>query len=324
MKRILMVMFALLIAVPVMAVPANPTLTTTSGALTAASTQVTLASGTGVTAASGSIINTYLIINDEMVGVQAAQPAGQTVTWKITRGVRSQAAAHASGEVVAVVAPNQVFDNFLRGGCTASVQAFWPRIVVSAGLRGTKSIYYEICMDDNWVETKSMSDSGLGRAGEPQIFNVPVGSVALASVGTSTTCVTGTTFYTSFYVPYTQKWTGIKVLQNGTVGTNNLLGVLYDADGNVLVNTPAAGVITVGANTFLALPFTTPVIIPGAAWYHVGIQCNGNTDGLRTVATATYLNIYGSSATGTFATIPAITPPTSLAADKAPIVGFYQ
>lgn len=308
-----------------MAASVNPTITTLSGTITAGQTQLVLASGTGVTAASGSVINTYLIIDDELIGVQTANPSTSTTVWRVTRGLKgTQATSHVTAANVLIVAPGAVFDNFTRGSCTASTQPYWPRIVISSGMRGTKAIYYEHCSDDNFIEAKPLGDVGLGGGLPVQLCTIPIGSVAYGSLGTSTTQVAGTTFYGSIFVPSTQKWTGLKVLQNGTVGTDKFIGQLWDADGNKLLNSATAGVTTSGANTFLSLAFTAAAIIPGPARYFVGVQGNGSTDGLRTVATATFIDGVASSDTGTFATLENITVPTTLTADKWPIMCLYQ
>lgn len=311
---------------PAMATPANLTNTTLSSAITAASRTLTLASDTGVTAASGSVINTYLIIDDEVLAV--GTEVGGT-TWNVTgRGARStQAASHAASAIVLIAGSSQLFDSMLRGSCTASAQPFWPRIVVSAGMRGTKAVYYQHCTSGVWREANALGDSGTGvaTAGALTQCNVEIGSVAYGSVGTSTAMVNGTEYLTSIYVPFTQKWTGIQVLQNATVGTDKAIAIFRDADGNSLVNSATAGTTTSGADSFLSLAFTTATIIPGPAWYNVGIQGGTTaTDGLRLIAASTFKGVRATSATGTFGTVTAtFTVPTTFTATKAPVVCLY-
>src|SRR3990167_3185225 len=103
MKKLLLVMaivVGLLVPNLAMAQIANPTNTTVNGAISSASVnQVTLTSGTGVSAASGSVVNTYLIIDDEVMAVQSAV-VGTTV-WRVTRGVRgTSSTTHATGAIV--------------------------------------------------------------------------------------------------------------------------------------------------------------------------------------------------------------------------------
>lgn len=306
---------------------ANLTNTTLAASLTAAATQMTLTSGTGVTAASGSIINSYAIVDDELIGIQQPNPSTSTTIWRITRGLKGTlATSHANAAIVMIASQGQVFDNFLRGSCTASQVPYWPRITVSSGIRGTKSIYYEHCSGGVWREAVPLGDSApVATIGALTTCNVNVGDTAYGSLGTSTAMVSGTEYLTSIYVPFTQKWTGIQVMQNATVGTDKAIGILRDADGNALANSATAGVTTSGANTFLSLPFTSALIVPGPAWYNIGIQGGTTaTDGLRLIAASTYNGVRATSATGTFGTITAtFTVPTTFTATKAPVVCLY-
>lgn len=161
--------------------------------------------------------------------------------------------------------------------------------------------------------------------GRIKYTNVGVGDVAYASVGTNT-APSATEFYlTDIIIPYPVVFsaTGVGVLNGGTVGTDTMLVALYDASGSLLANSALAGATTSGANAFQQFAFLVPVVLqPGR--YIVGVQISGTTTRFRTVATATNVDIVGGSITSVFGTVPAtITVPTTLTADKAPIVYLY-
>jgi hypothetical protein len=160
-----------------------------------------------------------------------------------------------------------------------------------------------------------------GTGGVLPLSNVPIGSVAYGSFGTSTASAAGgDTYLTSISVGADMTVTNINVLQGATVATDKWIGVLYNSAGIVIATSAKAGVITAGANTFLVLPLTAPIAIQGPGRYFVGIQSNGATDTLRLVAASTFIDILSTLTTGVFATNPNITPPTTFTALNAPIV----
>ncbi len=160
-----------------------------------------------------------------------------------------------------------------------------------------------------------------GTGGVLPVSNVPIGSVAYGSFGTNTaSAAAGDTYITSIGVGANMTVTNINVLQGATVATDKWIAVLYNSAGVVIAKSAAAGVITVGANTFLVLPLTAPVAIQGPGRYYVGIQSNGNTDTLRLVAASTFIDLLTTLTTGVFATNPNITVPTTFTALNGPIV----
>lgn len=148
---------------------------------------------------------------------------------------------------------------------------------------------------------------------------VPIGSVGYSSFGNNTATVAGSIFYVSLAIPRNFTVTNINVLQGATVGTDKFIGILYNSAGVAVANSATAGIITVGANTFLPLPLTTPYAAVGPGMYYVALQSNGTTDTFRSVAASTFVTVNASSQTGVFATLAAITPPTTFTANKGPI-----
>lgn len=309
---------------------ANLTNTTLSAAVDGKSsaTRVTLASNSGVVVASGSVPNTVIIADDEAMMVQSQVGASTSTIYNVVRGYRGTLVmSHNSGAVVIVASlgnPQQVFDNFLRGSCTASLVPFNPRIVISSGFKTTKMIFYQTCTGplnaQIWREATSLGDT---TAINTAFCTVPIGSVAYASFGASTATVAGTEFVSSIYVPQTTLFTGLRVLQ-GTVGTDKWIATLRDAAGNLLANSATAGQSTVGSNTIVAWNFTGTIIVPGPARYFVGLQSNGTADTMSLQAASTFVDTLTTSATGTFGTITStFTVPTTFTANKGPIACLF-
>jgi hypothetical protein len=154
--------------------------------------------------------------------------------------------------------------------------------------------------------------------------SIPIGSVAYGSLGTNTTDVAGQVWITSITIPVDMTVTGIGCLQGGTATTDKTIFSLYDSTGALLANSATAGTLLSGANTFQRQAFTTPYSA-SAGLYYIGVQGNGTASGaIRTVAASTYLNVATAVASGTFGTLPAITPPTSFTADYGPVCYVYR
>lgn len=158
-----------------------------------------------------------------------------------------------------------------------------------------------------------------------KIPDVPIGQVAYASVGTSTTPVAGTQYRIDVYVPEDYAMiSGIGVLNAATVGTNKWIVMLYDSTGRLVANSAVAGVLTAGANAPQEIPFTAAVALKHGM-YIIAAMLDGTTDRFRTVAASTNIDKLTGSSTGSFGTVPAnITPDTTFAADKGPVGYLYQ
>jgi len=146
----------------------------------------------------------------------------------------------------------------------------------------------------------------------------------LSSLGTNKTMVAGTTWVADIFIPLASvTLTGIGVLNGATVGTDKGIVSLYDSTGALLANSALAGATTSGANTFQQYAFTATysTIKPGR--FFVAYQSNGTTDTVRTIATATWIDVLTQSNAGTFATLPALTPPTTFTADLGPVAYAY-
>lgn len=157
------------------------------------------------------------------------------------------------------------------------------------------------------------------------LSNIPIGSVAYASVGTNTTDAIQL-WMTDIFVPANQTISTIGVLQGGTAGTDKILVTIYDLGGNLIANSATAGVSLSGANTFLELVLLTPTLLKGPSYYFIGVQGNGTAAGaIQTIPASTFVGVRANSVTaGSFGTLPSpISVPTSFVATKGPIVYMY-
>lgn len=160
------------------------------------------------------------------------------------------------------------------------------------------------------------------------ISNLPLGPVALASIGTNTAGVIQM-WLTEIWVPVNRFATKIGLLQGGTATTDKAAATLYDSQGVLIGSTPVAGTTLSGPNTFLELTLTLDgagatvggIPLYGPGQYYVGVQLNGTTAGdIQTVA-APYLMCAGVVSAGVFGTFPAtITTPKTFTTGTGPIV----
>lgn len=157
--------------------------------------------------------------------------------------------------------------------------------------------------------------------------SIPIGDTAYGSIGTNTTDINGQVWVTSIYIPVQKTITKLGVLQGGTATTDSVVMGIYNASGTLIGNTALAGTILSGANTFLEVALANPTggsltLTPGI--YYLSVQGNGTTAGaIRTVATATFINVVSQVNAGVFGTLPAITPPTTFTAGQAPVMSVF-
>jgi len=161
--------------------------------------------------------------------------------------------------------------------------------------------------------------------------NIPIGSVALASLGTNTTDVAAKVWIASLQLPIDKTTiTGIGCLQGTTATTDKTVFSLYDRSGVLLANSAVAGTLLSGASTFQRQVFVNAAqvattISEPAGRYYVAVQGNGTAAGaIATIAASTYLQVATAAVTGgAFGTLPNITPPTTFTADVGPICYVY-
>lgn len=216
----------------------------------------------------------------------------------------TESALIAQGRAVAVTA----------GAATIASRTDGPHVVGSQG--GNEALVAQV---------------GYGTATYPQgplrlmAGGMSMGSAALTGFETNGVAQTAGTYNMVDINPwYRNTWTGVAVLQGTTVGTNFLRAAVWGTSGAYLASSPAAGVVTSGASTFLLLPFTYPTaLIPGR--YIIGIQADGATDTVRHMLSANGSMPSTATLAGTFGTdvTTLTTIPSTFTTAQAPICYLY-
>lgn len=140
--------------------------------------------------------------------------------------------------------------------------------------------------------------------------------------GTNSAPVNGTIYWAAIMVPYNCRLTGIMVSIGNVGGTDSLIVGLYDANGALLANSALAGTVAGTANTKQKVAFTAAVDVVGPGTYYIALQANGTTMRFLTFSSATEAFVTGST-TGTFGTLPSITPGTTYTTNVGPFATTY-
>lgn len=147
------------------------------------------------------------------------------------------------------------------------------------------------------------------------------GAVVLATAGTDTACTNGTVYFSSLWLPTKMTLTGITYLIGSVGGTDKVIVTLHDKDGAVVANSATAGTTVGTAANMQSVDFTA-TYAANAGRYFIGVTFNGTTAKFRTYPIPGTKPSCG-SATQTFGTTAAFTPPGTFTADKGPIGGVY-
>lgn len=150
----------------------------------------------------------------------------------------------------------------------------------------------------------------------------------LSSLGTSAVATANATYVSPVLIRHPMLITGIGMLNGATAATDKLIYSLWSAAGLPLANTTLAssGTLAASANVFQEIAFTATyqVLQPGLFW--IGWQANGTTTTRRSIAAATWIDVWTLAAgtAGSAGVLPAtITPPLTFTADTGPIGYVY-
>jgi len=168
-------------------------------------------------------------------------------------------------------------------------------------------------------------DTNLGSGAAPQdaMSSLQELAIMLRQFGSSIdkTTVAGSRYYRSIVIGSQKTLTGISVLVGGTGGTDNWIAELHDSTGALVATSTLSGTTAGTANTWQQIAFTATVTVaPGT--YYVAVQSNGTTAKFAVLDTPVSPLTTG-SATGTFGTSAAITPPTTYTANLGPMALPY-
>jgi hypothetical protein len=251
------------------------------------------------------------------VSAIASAPAGSPVTFTYGQEEFFASSALTSADLGADACIAD--DGALTDAATATFDIRAGRIVEAATVGGTAGVWIRV--RDNAPDLADIvATTGL-RTGPLLVSNIPIGPVALGSLGTSAVHVAGSVYVSELYLPEPETATGLAVLNGATAATDDLIVALFSSTGAVVATSDLAGTLSAGANAFQAIAFTAPVALsPGR--YFIGVQCEGTTATTRRIAASTYLNA-ASVTVGVFGTIAAITPPATTTATAGPIGYLY-
>ena len=176
-----------------------------------------------------------------------------------------------------------------------------------------------------WPVTQAGAGAPVLNQGPLNLPCINLGSAALTSYETNgVAVVAGDISLTEIYVPYTQTWTGVGVLNGTTVGTHNVLVALYGTNGALLANSAVAGVVSAGASVFQNVAFTAPITLPPGR-YFTAIQFSGVTPTPRHLLAANGSNVCCSTTAGVFGTLPAtMTVPSTFTTAVGIISQIYK
>jgi hypothetical protein len=139
--------------------------------------------------------------------------------------------------------------------------------------------------------------------------------------GNDTTPATTETYIAEIIVPANMTITGIAFFNGSAVGTDKLVGILFNSSGVVVANTALAGTTATGTDAFQKIDLAATYAAKGPATYYVGLQVNGTTYRFN----SHILGVFGASKkTGeTFGTPTTITAPTTFTTAQGPIASLY-
>lgn len=133
--------------------------------------------------------------------------------------------------------------------------------------------------------------------------------------------VSGTRYYTQHTLGEPVLITGLSVLVGATGGTDSWILELHDSTGALVATTATAGTVAGTAGGWQQIALTTPYAAL-AGTYYVALQSNGTTARFASFNSPTSPLLTG-SATGSFGTGAAITPPTTYTANLGPSILPY-
>lgn len=154
-----------------------------------------------------------------------------------------------------------------------------------------------------------------------------ISTVHLAAVmnmlanNTSATPVAGTRYYVSTSIGFDQQITGVQFLIGAVGGTDSAIVELHDSTGALVATSATAGTLVGTAGAYQRIAFTAPYNAK-AGVYFIALQLNGTTARFAQYNAPSTPLLTG-SATGTFGTGAAITPPTTYTAARGPVALLY-
>lgn len=140
--------------------------------------------------------------------------------------------------------------------------------------------------------------------------------------GTSTVAVVGTIYWAAVFIPMNITVTGITYTTGTVANSGNVIGALYSASGTLLGNSALAGTAVSTISVKQKLAFTAAPNVTGPSVYYIALQFDAVTAKFMSFSNATESFVVGST-TGSFGTLPSITPGTTYATGVGPYASTY-
>ena len=152
----------------------------------------------------------------------------------------------------------------------------------------------------------------------PTVFHTGQVAPTITTDGTDTTPVVTEEYVAEVFVPMNAQITGLALL-NGSAVAGNVIGILYDSNGSIVGST--ASTAQAGIAAYQQIPLSAVYQAKGPAKYFVGFRFNNVAARFRTHILG---NFGASKKTGqTFATLTALTPPTTFTTGVGAIADTY-
>lgn len=145
------------------------------------------------------------------------------------------------------------------------------------------------------------------------------------SSGTSTTPIAGTIYWAAVFIPMNITVTGVTYTTGAASASCNVIGALYNSSGTLLSNSALAGIAVSTTGVKQVLTFVGAggtVNITGPSVYYIALQFSAITGSFRSFSNASEGFVTGST-TGTFGTLPSITPGTTYATGVGPFASTF-
>lgn len=143
--------------------------------------------------------------------------------------------------------------------------------------------------------------------------------------GTDTVAVVGTIYWAAVYIPVSITVTGVTYTTGATNGAGNVIGALYNSAGTLVSNSALAGTAVSASQLKQQLTFVGAggaVAITGPGVYYIALQFSATTAKFKSFSNALESFVVG-SVTGSFGTLPSITPGTTYATGVGPYASTF-
>jgi hypothetical protein len=287
--------------------------------------------GIQVTSTTGIVVNTFLVIDTEVMAVVNVPSTGTIIG--VVRGSNGTVAKpHVSGAyifIVPIAATQAITNTDPQGACTrgsASLSQGQPtsQSTLYLPIYSTQSRTWWDCVGGNFVGGLPLQQVN---AIPSLIYNIPTGGTIYTSIDTNGVALAATTdlYCSELDLPYSKVLQGIKMLNGTSVATDHHIYSLYDSQG-VFLAASASTTSFGSASEYGGAAFSTPYLAVGPAQYFTCVQpvTAAGTASIRMAITQVNDFINAGIVTITAGSAPAsITVPSGFTTAQGPYSAVY-